>query len=61
MSVNFESSKQALEVVFYRKNKKPDHQVLIFSNKQVIQTPYQKYLGMLGHKLNFKEHLKYIT
>ena len=45
-----------------RKIKKPGYPVLIFNNNQVIQTPYQKHLGLfLDEKLNFGEHLRYIT
>ena len=62
MSFNTDSSKQAQEVVFSRKIKKPNHPELIFNNIPVNQTSYQKHLGMfLDNKLNFGEHLKYIT
>ena len=62
MSFNHDSSKQALEVAFYRKNKRPTHPVLIFNHIQENQTPYQKHLGMIqDDKLNLGEHLKYIT
>ena len=62
MSFNPEPSKQAQEVIFSRKIKKPIHPVLIFNNNQVIQTPYQKHLGLfLDEKLGFDEHLRYIA
>ena len=62
MSFNPDPSKQAQEVIFSRKIKKPNHPELIFNNIPVNQTPYQKHLGMfLDSKLNFSEHLKYIT
>ena len=62
MSFNPDPSKQAQEVIFSRKIKKPSHPDLIFNNNKVIQTPYQKHLGMfLGDKLNFGEHLKCIA
>ena len=62
MSFNPDPSKQAQEVIFSRKIKKPSHPDLIFNNNKVIQTPYQKHLGMfLDDKLNFGEHLKYIA
>ena len=36
--------------------------MLIFNNNQVIQSPYQKQLGLfLDEKLNFGEHLRYIA
>ena len=58
MSFSPDFYKQAQEVVFSRKIKRPNHPVLIFNNIQVNQTPYQKHLH---DKLNFGEHLKYIT
>ena len=62
MSFNPDPSKQAQEVIFSRKIKKPSHPDLIFNNNQVIQTPYQNHLGMcLDNELNFGEHLKYIA
>ena len=49
-------------VSFSRKTKKPSHLVLILNNIQVIQTPYQKHLGLfLDEKLNLGEHLRYIA
>ena len=57
MSFNPDPSKQAQEVIFSRKIKKPNHPELIFNNIPVNQTPYQKQLGMfLDSKLNFGEH-----
>ena len=62
MNFNPDPSKQAQEVIFSRKIKKPNHPELIFNNIPVNQTSYQKHLGMfLDNKLNFGEHLKYIT
>ena len=62
MSFNPDPSKQAQEVIFSRNIKKPNHPELIFNNIPVNQTSYQKHLGMfLDNKLNFGEHLKYIT
>ena len=62
MSVNPDSSKQAQEVIFSSRIKKPSHPNLIFNNNKVIQTPYQKHLAMIiDDKLNFGEHLKYIA
>ena len=55
-------SKQAQEVIFSRKIKKPNHPELIFNNIPVNQTSYQKHLSMfLDNKLNLGRHLKYIT
>ena len=62
MSFNPDPSKQAQEVIFSRKIKKPSHPVLIFSNNQVIQTPNEKHLGLFFHEeLDFGEHLRYIA
>ena len=62
MSFNPNPSKQAQEVVFCCKIKKPSHPVLIFNNNQIIQTPYQKHPGfLLDERLNFGEHLRYIA
>ena len=62
MSFNPDPSKQAQEVIFSRKIKKPNHPELIFNNIPVNQTLYQKRLGMLlDDELNFGEHLKYIS
>ena len=62
MNFNPDPSKQAQEVIFSRKIKKPTHPVLISNNNHVIQTPYRKHLGLiLDEKLNFGEHLRYIA
>ena len=62
MSFNHDPSRQAQEVIFSRKIKKPNHPELILNNIPVNQTSYQKHLGMfLDNKLNFGERLKYIT
>ena len=62
LSFNPDSFKQAQEVIFSHKIKKPNHRELIFKNIPVNQTSYQKHLGMfLDNKLKFDEHLQYIT
>ena len=62
MSLNPDPSKQAQEVIFSRKIKKPSNPVLIFNNNRVIQTPYQKQFDLfLDEKLIFGEHLRYIA
>ena len=62
MSFNLGTSKQAQEVIFPCKIKKPNHPELIFNNILVNRIPYQKHLSVfLDDKLNFGEHLKYIT
>ena len=43
MSFNCDPSKQAEELIFSRKIKKPSRPDLIFNSNQVIQTPYQEY------------------
>ena len=62
MSFNLEILKQAQEVTFSRKIKKPNHPVLILDNNKIVQTPYQKKLGaFLNKKLNLCKYLKYIA
>ena len=62
MSFNSDPSKQAQEVSFSCKIKKPSHPVLTFNNNQAIQAPYQKHFDLfLDEKLNFSEHLRYIS
>ena len=62
MNFNPDPSRQAQEVIFSRKIKKPSHPDLVFNNNLVTQFPYQKQLGMfLDDKLNFGEHLKHIA
>ena len=61
MSFNPDPAKQAQEVISSCKVKKPSRPLLIFSNNQVIQIPYQKRFGLfLDEKLNFGEHLRYL-
>ena len=61
MSFNTYHFKQAKEVIFSSKIKKSSHPVLIFNNNQVIQSSYQKHLGLfLDEKLHFGEHSGYI-
>ena len=62
MSFNPDTSKQAQEIIFSRKTKKILHPLLRFNNSIVLQTPYQKHLGIfLNAWLIFEEHLKVIT
>ena len=59
MIFNPDLTKQAQEVIFSRKLKKPVHPNLTFNNSHVSQTESQKHLGLiLDNKLNFNEHLK---
>ena len=51
MSFNPHPSKQAQGVIFSCKIKKPSHPVLILNNNHVIQTPYQKYLGLIFNQV----------
>ena len=62
MSFNPDTSKQVQEIIFSRKTKKILHPLLRFNNSIVLQTPYQKHLGIfLNAWLIFEEHLKVIT
>ena len=58
MSFNPDLSKQAQELIFSRKLKRPTHPLLVFNNDNVSQTFSQKRLGViLDFKLTFEEHL----
>ena len=59
MSFNPDSTKQAQEVIFSRKLKKPFHPSIKFDNVPVQNASSQKHLGLiLDDKLNFKSHLR---
>ena len=59
MSFNLDPTKQAQEVIFSRKIKKPLQTPLNFNNTNVKQTAFQKNLGLiLDSQLSFEEHLK---
>ena len=58
MSFNLDLSKQALEVIFSQKSKRPTHPPLVFNNNNVSQSFSQKHLGViLDFKLTFEDHL----
>ena len=62
ISFNPDPPKEAQEVIFSRKIKKPNCPDSIFNNSQVIKTQYQKDLSFfLDEKLNFVEHLRHIA
>ena len=62
MSFNPAPSKQAQEIIFSRKTKKISHPLLCLNSSTVLQTPYQKHLGIfLDARLTFEEHLKVIN
>ena len=59
MSFNPDPTKQAQEVIFSRKLKKPLHPSIKFNNVPVQNASSQKHLGLiLDDKLNFKSHLR---
>ena len=61
MSFNPDPSKQAHEVIFSRKRKKPFYPDLYFNQSKVVQISSQKHLGLfLDEKLNFNLQLKTI-
>ena len=54
-------TKQAQELIFYRKVQTTNHPTFFLNQDVVRQTSVQKHLGMfLDSKLNFSEHLKTI-
>ena len=62
MSFNPDPSKQGQETIFIRKTKKICHPLLCFNNSIVLQSPYQKCLGIFLYAwLTFEEYLKVIT
>ena len=59
MSFNPDPSKQAQEIIFSKKNIKPNHPDLYFNQLKVKRVSTQKHLGViLDEKLNFNAHLK---
>ena len=58
MNFNPDPSIQALEVIFWRKLQKTNHNQVYFNHNSVKQVSSQKHLWMyLDTKLNFQEHL----
>ena len=58
MIFNLDISKQAQEVVFYRKAITTNHETVYFNNVLVIRENFQKHLGLiLDPKLNFFDHI----
>ena len=61
MSFNLDPTKQAQEVIFSHKIKKPLHTPLNYINANVKQTAFQKHLGLiLDSQLSLEEHLKLV-
>ena len=59
MVFNPDITKQAIEVIFSCKNKKPDHPPLAFNGIPVSREPFTKHLGVyLDNRLNFSKHIK---
>ena len=59
MYFNSDKNKQAQEVVFSRKQSKPQHPRLLFNNVPVGRSSLQKYLGvLLVEKLSFSQYIK---
>ena len=59
MVFNPDLTKQAIEVIFSCKNKKPEHPPLTFNGIPVSREPFTKHLGVyLDSRLNFSKHIK---
>ena len=59
MVFNPDITKQATEVIFSCKNKKPVHPDLSFNGVPVAREPFTKHLGViLDSRLNFSKHIK---
>ena len=58
MNYNPDLSKQAQEVIFFRKTVKVSHPSITFNTVPVAHTAYQKHLGLyLDEKLNFHDYI----
>ena len=61
INFNPDPTKQAQELIFFRKVQTTNHPPLFFNENVVLQTTLQKHLRMfLDSKLNFSQHLKTI-
>ena len=61
LSFNPDPTKQAQEVIFSCKIKKPLHTPINFNDTNVKQTAFQKYLGLiLDSQLSFEDNLETI-
>ena len=59
MSFNPDPSKQAQEVIFTHKFKRPTHPLFVFNNNNASQSVSQEHLGViLDYKLTFEDDLK---
>ena len=60
INFNPDTTKQVQEVIFSSKTKKKlPHPSFVFNNAKVVQSIYQKHLGIiLDSKLTFQKHLK---
>ena len=59
MVFNPDITKQAVEVIFSVKNKKPSHPELLFNGVPVAREDYTKHLGVhLDTRLNFSKHIR---
>ena len=59
MVFNPDITKQAVEVIFFVKNKKPSHPELIFNGVPVVREKCTKHLGVhLDNHLNFSKHIR---
>ena len=58
MEFNPDISKQAIEVIFSHKYKKPDHPPLFFNGIPIKRENHTKHLGfILDQRLNFRKHI----
>ena len=58
LSFNPDKNKQAVEVLFSHKIKKPVHPPIFFNNAEVVRVNEHKHLGLiLDSKLSFSQHV----
>ena len=59
MVFNPDLTKQAIEIIFSCKDKKPDHPEVFFNGIPIAREPHTKHLGVyLDSRLNFSKHIK---
>ena len=59
MVFNPDMTKQAIEIIFSRKNIKPYHPELTFNGIPIAREPYTQHLGVyLDIRLHFSKHIK---
>ena len=62
MSFNTDSTKQAVELIFSRKKKPPNHPPILFNDTPSSKTEEHKHLNLiLDSELSFNSHIKSVS